>query len=115
MKKSNARKLIDKLNRDTCGQYPIGTPGKPEPIAQDSHQWFGLAFDLAAAADTFHGHLVPDYRPGLGGSRGDLMESTDAYTRKLLRQHSASTLERACLIAYRYGKMLEASYSTRHA
>ena len=78
--------------------------------AHDSTAWLSIAFDLAAAADHYHGHLVPGYRPGLGGSRAALDELGRNYggcVRQWLRRQSASTLAAACALAYAYGTACE--------
>ena len=106
--KSRAQILIRKIVREQG--MVIGTPGQPQHIAQDSHQWLGLAYDLASAAAAFHGRYPAGYSPSVGGPLEDLKESTDAYMRRLFRNHSANTLEAAYELAYRYGKELEESY-----
>ena len=103
MPKSRARQLIDRIRQQDL-DLVIGTPGTPHHIAQDSHRWIGLAFDLAAAADIYHGRIVKDYRPGPFGS---IIEGVDPYVKRLMRQAAPQTVEDACELAYRYGKALE--------
>lgn len=103
--RSRARILIEKIRRYDM-DLVIGTPGTPHHIAQDSHRWIGLSFDLAAAADAYHGRIVKDYTPGIGGSRSQLSE-VDTAIRNLMRQAATQTVEDACELAYRYGKSLE--------
>lgn len=106
--RSRARILIEKIRRHDIDLL-IGTPGTPHHIAQDSHQWIGLAFTLAAGADAYHGRIVEDYRPGIGGSLAELQD-VDSAIRKLMRQAAPQTVEDACELAYRYGKALEARH-----
>lgn len=78
-------------------------------IAFDSTGWGSLAFDLAAAADHYHGHLVPDYRPGAFGSASALSESLrnngmGSILRPMFRRATPETLEAACNLAFRYYK-----------
>lgn len=105
MPKSRARQLIDRIRQQDI-DLVIGTPGTPHHVAQDSHRWIGLAFDLAAAADHYHGRIVKDYRPSPFGSKGSL-DDVDPYVKRLMRQAAPQTVEDACELAYRYGKALE--------
>lgn len=81
-----------------------------EQIAFDSHTWAGMAFDLAAAANYYHGVLVNDCRPSpIGGSKGMLDESMKSMgvgpsLRPLFRRAKGDTLAAACELAFRYYK-----------
>lgn len=81
-----------------------------DSVAHDSTAWLSIAFDLAAAADHYHGHLVRGYRPVPGGSSAALEELGKlhgGHVRRWLRRQSSSTLVAACALAYAYGTACE--------
>lgn len=103
MKRSKANLLLRRIAPELDAY--IGR----DRIAFDSHSWAGISFILAQGIAVYHGTIIKDYRPSIGGAKSDLDEEMKNYgcgswLRPILRRTKPEVLEAACWLSWRYYK-----------